>query len=140
MLLLEDVMKKIVALSLLPLMAGCMEQRPMEMSARAQTELAAALEGRSAGAPQSCVPSRDLRGNRSAGEGAIIFDSPSRNLIYVNRPAGGCPELRMGDALKTRTTSTRLCAGDIVQVFDPVTGFSSGSCGLGDFTPYRRLR
>jgi hypothetical protein len=112
----------------------------MEMSAQAQTELAEAIQGRSAGAPQSCVQMRDLRGNRSAGEGAIIFDSPSRNLIYVNRPAAGCPELRMGRALKTRTTTTQLCRGDIVDVFDPATGFSSGSCGLGDFTPYRRLR
>jgi hypothetical protein len=133
-------MKKIVALSLLPLAAGCMEQRPMEMSARAQTELAAALEARTAEAPQSCVPSRDLRSNRSAGEGAIIFDTPSRNLIYVNRPAAGCPEIRPGVALKTRTPSTQLCAGDIVEVVDLVAGFSHGGCGLGEFTPYRRLR
>jgi hypothetical protein len=133
-------MKKIVALSLVTLVAGCMDQRPMEMSAQAQTELAAAIEGRSAGPPQSCVSSRDLRGNRSAGEGAIIFDGPSQNLLFVNRPAAGCPELRMGRALKTRTTGSQLCRGDIVDVFDPVSGFSSGSCALGDFTPYRRLR
>jgi len=133
-------MKKIVALSLLPLFAGCMDQRPMEMSAQAQTELAAAIEGRTAGAAQSCVSSRDLRGNRSAGEGAIIFATAGRNLIYVNRPAAGCPVVRPGLALKTRTTSTQLCQGDIVEVFDPLTGFSMGGCGLGDFTPYRRLR
>jgi hypothetical protein len=61
-------------------------------------------------------------------------------MIYVNRPAGGCPELRVGYALKTRTTSSQLCRGDIVEVFDPLNGFSSGACALGDFTPYRRLR
>ncbi len=133
-------MKKIVALSLLPLIAGCMEQRPMEMGARAQTELAAAIEGRTAEAPQSCVSTRDLRGNRSAGEGAIIFQGNSRNVIYVNRPPAGCPEIRIGYALKTRTPSTQLCRGDIVEVFDPVGGFTAGACGLGDFTPYRRLR
>jgi hypothetical protein len=133
-------MKKMIALSLLPLIAACMDQRPMEMSAEARTELAAAIEGRTAEAPQNCVPTRDLRGNRSAGEGAIIFDSPSRNLIYVNRPAAGCPEIHSGLALKTRTPSTQLCRGDIVEVFDPVSGFSRGGCGLGEFTPYRRLR
>lgn len=133
-------MKKILALSLLPLIAGCMEQRPMEMSARAQTELAAAIEGRTAEAPRMCVPSRDLAGNRSAGEGAIIFSGRSRNMVYVNRPVAGCPEIRPGLALKTRSPSTQLCAGDIVEVFDPVTGFGFGSCGLGEFTPYRRLR
>jgi hypothetical protein len=136
----EVVMKKMLALSLLPLIAGCMEQRPMEMSAEARTELAAAIEGRVAEPAQSCIPMRELRGNRSAGEGAIIFDGPTRNLVYVNRPAAGCPELRMGRALKTRTTGTQLCAGDIVDVFDPVTGMSYGGCGLGEFTPYRRLR
>jgi hypothetical protein len=88
----------------------------------------------------NCVPSRDLRGNRSAGEGAIIFEGQSRNIVYVNRPRAGCPEIRSGLALKTRTTSTQLCSGDIVEVFDPVTGFSHGGCSLGEFTPYRRLR
>jgi hypothetical protein len=87
-----------------------------------------------------CVSSRDLAGNRSAGEGAIIFSGRSRNMIYVNRPVAGCPEIRPGLALKTRSPSTQLCAGDIVEVFDPVTGFGFGSCGLGEFTPYRRLR
>ena len=133
-------MKKIVALSLLPLVAGCMEQRPMEMSARAQTELAAAIEGRTAEAPQSCVSTRDLQGNKSAGEGAIIFQGRSSNVLYVNRPPAGCPDMRIGYALKTRSPSTQLCRGDIVEVFDPVSGFSAGACGLGDFTPYRRLR
>ena len=133
-------MKKIVALSLLPLVAGCMEQRPMEMSARAQTELAAAIEGRTAEAPQSCVSTRELHGNRSAGEGAIIFQGASSNVLYVNRPPAGCPDMRMGYALKTRSPSTQLCRGDIVEVFDPVSGFTAGACGLGDFTPYRRLR
>jgi hypothetical protein len=133
-------MKKIIILSAAALTAGCMADPPMEMSAQAQSQLAVALDGRVAGPPRNCVPQRDLRGNRSAGEGAIIFNTQSRDLIYVNRPAGGCPELDFGRALKTRTTSTQLCAGDIAEVFDPVSGVSSGACGLGEFTPYRRVR
>ena len=133
-------MKKLLALSLVPLAAGCMaEAPPAQMSARSETQLAEAIEGRVAGEPRSCVPSRDLLGNRSAGEGAFIFNTRSSNLIYVNRPPAGCPELR-GDALKTRTTGTQLCRGDIVEVFDPLNGFSRGGCGLGDFVPYRRMR
>ncbi len=134
-------MKKLLALSLVALAGGCMaDAPPAAVSAETESRLAAEIEGRTAGRPQNCVRSRDLLGNRSAGEGAFIFNTRSRNLIYVNRPPAGCPELRPGLALITRTPSTSLCAGDIVEVFDPLTGFARGSCGLGEFTPYRRMR
>jgi hypothetical protein len=86
------------------------------------------------------VQLRNLGGNESAGEGAIIFRTQGRNLLYVNRPPAGCPELDSGRALKLRTTTSQICAGDIVEIFDPVAGFSYGGCGLGEFTPYRRTR
>jgi hypothetical protein len=133
-------MKNLLVLPLVALTVGCMaEPPPAQTSARSEMKLAEATEGSTAGAPQSCVSTRDLLGNRSAGEGAFIFSTRNSNLIYVNRPPAGCPELR-GDALKTRTTGTQLCRGDLVEVFDPLTGFSRGGCGLGDFVPYRRLR
>ena len=83
---------------------------------------------------------RDLRGNRSFGEGAIVFDGPTRATLYVNRPSGGCPDLGFGRALVTRTPSTRLCQGDIATVVDLSSRTSFGACGLGEFTPYRRVR
>ena len=132
-------MKKIVALSLVALSGGCMAEEPMEMTPRAQTQLAQVLEGRVAGPPQTCVQQRQLRGNRSAGD-TLVFEGTSRSLVYLNRPAGGCPELSPGRALVTRTPSTQLCAGDIAQVVDPVSGIFYGACGLGEFTPYRRVR
>ncbi|HLL58763.1 MAG TPA: hypothetical protein VK391_02605 [Allosphingosinicella sp.] len=134
-------MKKIIALSAAALTAGCMAEPPMEMSAQAQSMLTAELDGRvQAGPPQSCVSYRNLGGNRSVGEGAIIFGDRNNNVVYVNRPQAGCPEIGLGRALKTRTPATQLCAGDIVEVFDPVNGFSHGACGLGEFTPYQRTR
>jgi hypothetical protein len=136
-LVVEADMKKLVAISLAVLTAGCAAQEPMEMTAEAQTQLAEELRGRSAGAPVNCVSQRLLRGNRSVGESAIIFEGPG-SVIYVNRPAAGCPDLEPGRALITRKPSTQLCAGDIATVFDPVTRFEYGSCGLGEFTPYRR--
>ena len=126
---------------LMALTAGCMADRPMEMSAAAQSQLAEELRGRvQAGPPQQCVSTRNLRGNRSVGEGAIIFGTTGSDLVYVNRPPAGCPEIRPGRALRTRTTTTQLCAGDIAEVFDPVQNFGFGGCGLGEFTPYRRAR
>jgi hypothetical protein len=102
---------------------------------RDRIELAEELRGRVAGQPQSCVQLRNLRGNHSAGD-AIIFEGQG-DVIYVNRPAGGCPDLGHGRALQTRSFSTQLCRGEIATVFDPVSGIQYGSCGLGDFVPYR---
>ena len=130
------------SLALLPLaaaLAGCMAttDQGAEMTAETQSELATAVAGRTAGPAVTCVNQRDLRGNRSAGD-AIVFEGTG-NVLYVNRPAGGCPSLNLGRALRTRTTSTRLCSGDIATVFDPVSGIEYGGCGLGEFTPYRRV-
>ncbi|HEY0132379.1 MAG TPA: hypothetical protein VGB57_13345 [Allosphingosinicella sp.] len=125
------------------LAAGCTTQtdeQRVDMAANDEASLAAQLRGfEPAGPPVQCVSSRDLRGNRSAGETAIVF-SGTGGRLWVNRPAAGCPDLRMSRALRTRTPSTRLCRGDIATVFDPLTRFEYGGCGLGEFEPYRRVR
>jgi hypothetical protein len=131
-------MKHLVLWLLAGLVAGCMAQEPVELSASAQTRLAEALDGRTSGTPQACVPQRTLRGNRSIANGVLLFEGPN-DILYVNRPAGGCPTLEYGRSLRTRTVSSQLCRGDIVTVFDPVSGFEYGGCGLGDFVPYRRV-
>ena len=134
-------MKHIIALAALALTAGCAASSAEDQAiARADGEatLAAELSNyRQSGPPVSCVPLRNLGGNRSAGEGAVIFGSGSR--VFVNRPPAGCPLVRNGRALSLRTTASQICRGDIVNVFDPVSGINYGSCGLGDFTPYERL-
>lgn len=122
------------------LLAACTDQRPAEMTASDQTKLSAALAGyEQSGPPVSCVNQRDLRGNRSVGEGAIIFDGPSSTTLWVNRPAGGCPSLDFGRALVTHTTTSQLCSGDIATVADLTAHVNYGGCGLGEFTPYRRV-
>ena len=68
----------------------------------------------------------------------ILFNGRTNDVVYVNRPAGGCSDLEFGRAIKTQTPTTRLCRGDIVTVFDPVSGMDYGGCSLGEFTPYRR--
>ena len=125
------------------LAAGCTTEADaprVDMAANDEATLDARLRGfEPAGPPVQCVNSRDLKGNRSAGESAIVFTGTGGRL-WVNRPSGGCPDLRMTRALKTRTPSTRLCRGDIATVFDPLTRFEYGGCGLGDFEPYPRGR
>ena len=131
-------MKTILAFSTAALLAGCAEAPPHELSESGESRVTAALaDYRRTGEPVTCVNSRDLQGNRSIGEEAIVFEGPGRR-IWINRPAAGCPALTDSRALRVRTTSTQLCRGDIVTVFDPVSGIEYGGCGLGDFTPYER--
>ena len=131
-------MKRILAFCALGLVAGCADQAAPELSESDEARISSALANyEQAGRSVDCVNSRDLRGNRSAGEGAIIFDGIGRR-VWVNRPPAGCPSLDHGRALRTSTPSTRLCRGDIATVFDPVSGIDYGSCSLGEFTPYDR--
>jgi hypothetical protein len=133
-------MKNFVALAALALVSGCAASTDREAQLRADTDaqLAGELANyRQAGQPVSCVNLRTVRGNHSAGEGAIVFEGTGSRL-WVNRPAGGCPDLHGNRTLITRTPSGQLCRGDIVRVADLTSGFEYGSCGLGDFTPYQR--
>jgi hypothetical protein len=133
-------MKKLAFLACVGLLGACTAERPTQMTADDETKLSAALTGfEPAGPPVSCVNERDLRGNHSIGESAIVFEGLSSSTLWVNRPAGGCPSLNGGRALVTHTTTSQLCRGDIANVIDPVAHISYGSCGLGDFTPYRRV-
>ena len=132
-------MRKIIALAAIAATAACTAE-PLEMSMDDEALLAAELRGfEQTGPAESCVSLRNLRGNRSVGEGAIVFEGQG-DRIWVNRAPGGCPALTRSRAIKTQTTSTQLCRGDIATVFDPTTGFHYGGCGLGEFTPYRRER
>jgi hypothetical protein len=132
-------MKTFMAFPVFALAAACVPSDPIELTAAEESELSVALAGRVAGQPVSCVNLRDIRGNRSVGEGVILFEGTG-GTVYVNRPPAGCPDLRDTRTLITRTSSTQLCRGDIARVADLPSDMEYGSCGLGDFTPYRRVR
>jgi hypothetical protein len=118
--------------------AACTMSEPTEAdrTAREAAISTALRDYEPAGPPVTCVQMRQLAGNKSAGD-AIIFEGTTRERLWVNRPAGGCPDLR-DHALVTRTSSDQLCRGDIATVLDPVSRVTYGGCGLGDFQPYRR--
>jgi len=133
-------MKTLVLASLAALaVAACTStQSAREGEESAEAELATVLEGRTAGRPVSCINMRGLGGNRSFGENAILFEGPSNNVVWVNRPRNGCPMLTRSRSLRFRTTSTQLCSGDVGIVFDAPSGIEFGGCILGEFTPYTR--
>ena len=133
-------MKSAFLIALAGLAAGCTAGESVEVAHESEADIAEALAGRSAGAPQPCVETRRIRSSRSLGDDAILFEGSTSDLVYLNRPEGGCPGLRMGRSIRMRTTGTSLCRGDIVTPFDPMSGAEHGGCGLGDFIPYRRDR
>ena len=133
-------MRYLILLASACLAAGCTTDEPVETAARDLSRMEAELRGyEPAGPPVSCVSMRTLQGNRSVGEGAIVFDGPVGRK-WVNRPPAGCPTLDSGRALRVRTSSSQLCRNDIVTILDPVSGSEYGGCGLGDFEPYKRVR
>jgi hypothetical protein len=141
----EGFMKTVILLCAVILAAGCASAGRPGASTQAQSQaakdkgkLAEALSGRIAGPPQDCVNERDLGGHQSFGEGVILFSGNTSSVVYVNRPPAGCLGLNFRPALKIQTTTTQLCRGDIVTLFDPATGQGYGGCALGEFTPYRR--
>jgi hypothetical protein len=135
-------MRNVIALAAFALATGCTAasaDQPAGMRTNTEAKLAAELRNyEQVGPPVSCVNERDLAGNHSVGD-AIVFNGRPSSRLYVNRPAGGCPDMGIGRALMIRTTGTRLCRGDIATVFDPLSRVAFGGCGLGDFTPYRRI-
>jgi len=137
-------MKKLLILSCLAFAAACATdggEAQADADARTESKLAAELRGYEPDGPAlSCVNLRSLAGNRSAGEGAIVFSGTTRSRLYVTRPPSGCPQMQFGRSLQIRTTSSQLCRGDIATVVEPSFGGDYGSCSLGDFEPYRRVR
>lgn len=101
-----------------------------------EADLSRELAGRSAGAPQNCVPA-------SAGDSLVARDS--RTLVYrrgdtlwVNRLAAACPGLNPMSTLIVDLHGSQYCRGDPVRAVEPGQSIPGPICVLGGFTPWRR--
>ena len=123
------------------LLAACSTAPQPLRSAKAEQRYQALLAGKAAGAPQSCLPSYRSNDMVVIDDNTVLFREGS-NRTWVNRLQGGCSNLGSGHyALVTRTYGgAGLCRGDIAQVADVQNGITVGSCVLGDFVPYTRVR
>ncbi|MGF7151738.1 hypothetical protein FHS96_005406 [Sphingomonas zeicaulis] len=106
-------------------------------SARGETKLAQALEGRTPGKPVRCINLRDIRSSTIYDGTAIVYRA-NGNTLYVNRPKIGAASLDQNDVLVTKTFSTQLCNIDTIQLFDVNARMQTGFVGLGDFVPYAK--
>lgn len=101
-----------------------------------QAELARATQGRLAGKPVDCITRSRTDDFSTSGE-TMIF-RPGSKVTYLNRLSPGCDKPKLRSTLVFRSTSGRLCRGEIVQSVDPQTGVTWGSCTVGQFVPYTR--
>lgn len=101
----------------------------------ASQKLANALAGRTAGQPANCINERSKM--QIIDDGTIIFRD--RDIIWVQKPHGGCHGLSNGMSLiRDSFGTTRICSGDINQIIDVRTGFGTGACTYSEFVPYRK--
>lgn len=98
-----------------------------------------ALAGRTAGTPTSCIQQNLIDDSDIFDSGSILYHMRG-GTDYVNTPSPQCTALRHDRGLISRTPSTSLCRGDIVGIVDFTSHFDYGSCGLGDFVPYARVK
>ncbi len=119
------------------MLAGCSgSYTPAPLTPRQMTELDKALEGKTPGEKVSCISQMPRTDMRVISESVILY-RVSKNLVYRNDLIGRCPGLTRGDALVVRTFGSQYCRGDIAQSANLTIGTLTGSCALGDFTPYR---
>lgn len=119
---------------------ACTQVGPTGPTPREMAELARELSGRIAGPPQRCIDGFRTTG-RSQVIGPNILYEEGRTL-WVNHTSGGCESAgRAGYILVTEQRGTsEYCRGDIVKVVTTNGGMFAGSCGFGDFVPYRKPR
>ncbi len=112
------------------------------LSARDAARLEKRLAGRTPGKPVSCIPGRQNMHVEQYGERTLLYTDGAANSspLYRNDPAGGCNQAGRGYAIVSRTTIGQVCSGDIIQIRDQRLGIDYGSCVLGRFTPYSRVR
>lgn len=104
-----------------------------------QKKLDARLAGRTAGEPVSCINRFEGRKMTVISDDVIIFgNSRNSRTIFVNKPNPGCNGADR-HILVTRSPSTRLCKGDIIELKDRYTGAFFGSCTWSEFVPYTKI-
>jgi hypothetical protein len=114
--------------------------QPATRSPGAQRDLEAAIAGKVAGTPISCLPSYYARDMSVIDGRAVSFRSGA--TTYIMHLGEGCRDLGHGNtALLTRQFgSSGLCRGDIAQVIDTSSRMTVGSCVIGDIVPYTKFK
>ena len=90
----------------------------------------------SAGAPQACIPRAAIRDVQVRSDQVIDFELTG-GRAYRNTLSAPCPDLAYQARLGYSTSTSELCAGDIVTVLYTSPVQTGARCGLGSFQPVR---
>ncbi|UZK65844.1 DUF6491 family protein [Sphingomonas sp. M1-B02] len=121
-------------------LAGCTASGEMQASQRARSdrELAEALEGRVAGAPQDCISAQGTNGPRIIDAGTILYSDGRRT--YVNKLEASCPGLSPYDTIVIELHGSQICRNDLFRTIDPGNRIPGPYCRLAKFVPYEKPR
>ena len=106
---------------------------------RDQAALAKALTGLTPGRPTSCINPANPTLNTHV-YGKTILYSAGPNRIWRSETGGGCEGAAHGDIIVQVEHEGRPCSGDILRTIEQSSRIPTGSCSLGQFTPYAKAR
>jgi hypothetical protein len=110
--------------------------RAADERAATQANLGKALAGLAPAETRDCLD--QYQSSSLKAYGSTLVYRVSSKLSYVNETGGGCEGVERGDILVTKSTSGRLCRGDIGTTVQPGSRMPSGSCALGSFVTWRK--
>ena len=97
--------------------------------------------GKTPGKPVGCLPSWRSNDMVVIDDNTVVFRDTARRVYRNDFRGGACSQLGNGFyTLVTKSTGSGLCSGDLAQVVDVKSGFTVGSCVIGDFVPYEGPR
>jgi hypothetical protein len=99
----------------------------------------AVLAGRTPGKPESCISQRLIDSSHLYPDGRILYRMRG-GPDYLNTAGPGCATTILNPVMITATPTNQLCQGDIMRVADSASRITYGSCGLGEFVPYPRVK
>jgi hypothetical protein len=94
------------------------------------------LAGRTAGPPVHCIDRNRVFDTQTYDDGSIFYRMGAKN-DYLQRPRN-CSQLNSNRSYTVVSTTSQLCEGDIMNVFDPTTRSPYGACIFDDFVPYSK--
>ena len=117
-------------------LAGCTGNAALRESqqARAERDLAEALEGRVAGKPQDCVSTMGLGGPQVIDANTLLYREGGR--VWRNDLPSSCPSLDRFSIIVAELHGSQICRNDMFRPVDPGSRIPGPHCRFGQFTPY----